>query len=428
MKTRSASVSKVQKSEDETKTKPLVAAEKPSKTFILPSSTSDNARLLSLPDPQSGELKRYFFCPNRGIYEFTVVSPPAHLARSILFIPRTRETASPSEEEKKDPEKLSAQGSITKKAEFLMATPIDALFFMVPLLAPSSKSGRSLFQPFDDIIDSHDDMPHHLRQVLCDDEFRDSLLARTEAICEVVEAGDEKMFRFNEMKLVQEFVAKAERIADRGLPASMEEHFVRQALATPLMSVKREDVATSQEPSNESQEASKSEERQDSLSTVDTAMTPSVASPAGELTPVSQPPSEESTASDHIARLLRISTALSFMKESYLPASMASKVDEILASAESPVDFEPLKDRLKQIADLRATALASRDMSNFSRKRDHDDEEEDTRAEKKRRKEEEEKKSKAAQSQAVKNLKKVNTSGMQKLSSFFAKAAPKKKT
>ncbi|KAG0155111.1 hypothetical protein PDIDSM_684 [Penicillium digitatum] len=386
MKTRSASVSKVQKSEDETKTKPLVAAEKPSKTFILPSSTSDNARLLSLPDPQSGELKRYFFCPNRGIYEFTVVSPPAHLARSILFIPRTRETASPSEEEKKDPEKLSAQGL-------------------------NGRSNRSwfLFSTFFSVLYSNsidDDMPHIAKFF----------------------AGDEKMFRFNEMKLVQEFVAKAERIADRGLPASMEEHFVRQALATPLMSVKREDVATSQEPSNESQEASKSEERQDSLSTVDTAMTPSVASPAGELTPVSQPPSEESTASDHIARLLRISTALSFMKESYLPASMASKVDEILASAESPVDFEPLKDRLKQIADLRATALASRDMSNFSRKRDHDDEEEDTRAEKKRRKEEEEKKSKAAQSQAVKNLKKVNTSGMQKLSSFFAKAAPKKKT
>ncbi|KAJ5866023.1 hypothetical protein N7534_000576 [Penicillium rubens] len=416
MKTRSAPTNS-EKSEDVTKAKTLVAAEKPSKTFILPSPTSDNARLLSLPDPQSGELTRYFFCPNRGIYEFTY-SVRASRARNPESVGRRGKESEPA-----------VQGSITKKAEFLVATPVDALFFMVPLLAPSAKSGRSLFQPFDDIIDSQDDMPKHLRQVLYDDEFRGSLLARAEAICEVVEAGDEKMFRFNETKLVQELITKAERMADRGLPASLEERFVRQTLATPLMAVKREDVATSQEPSNESQEsASKSEERDDSPSTVATTATPSVATPAGESTPVPQPPSEESPASDHITRLLRISTALSFMKESYLPATMASRLDEILASAESPIDFKPLNDRLKEIADLRAQALASRDLSNFSRKRGLDDEEEDIRGEKKRRKEEEEKKTKASQSQAVKNLKKVNTSGMQKMSAFFAKAAPKKKT
>ncbi|KAJ6180771.1 hypothetical protein N7519_011232 [Penicillium mononematosum] len=410
MKTRSAPT-KSENSENETKTKTLVAAEKPSKTFILPSATSDNARLLSLPDPQSGELTRYFFCPNRGIYEFTVVAPTAHMGRSILFTPRTRETHSPSEGEEKESEP-SVQGSITKKAEFLVATPVDALFFYGPI-------------PFDDIIDSQDDMPKHLRQVLYDDEFRGSILARAEAICEVVEAGDEKMFRFNETKLVQELITKAERMADRGLPASLEERFVRQTLATPLMAMSR--LARSHQTRSQ-ESASKSEERDDSPSTVATTATPSVATPAGESTPVPQPPSEESPASDHITRLLRISTALSFMKESYLPATMASRLDEILASAESPIDFKPLNDRLKEIADLRAQALASRDMSNFSRKRGLDDEEEDVRGEKKRRKEEEEKKAKASQSQAVKNLKKVNTSGMQKMSAFFAKAAPKKKT
>ena len=85
MKTRSAPTNS-EKSEDVTKAKTLVAAEKPSKTFILPSPTSDNARLLSLPDPQSGELTRYFFCPNRGIYEFTVVAPPAHMG--VVFCSR----------------------------------------------------------------------------------------------------------------------------------------------------------------------------------------------------------------------------------------------------------------------------------------------------------------------------------------------------
>ncbi|KAJ5481694.1 hypothetical protein N7475_000506 [Penicillium sp. IBT 31633x] len=433
MKTRSAPASKAAKKSntEETKTKTLVAAEKPSKTFILPSSASDNARLLMLPNPQSGELTRYFFCPDRGVHEFTVVAPPAHMARSILFTPRARETPNNSNEETEKPEP-AVQGSIAKKAELLVATPIDIMFFMVPLLAPSSKSGHSLFQPLDDIIDSHDDMPKHMRQILYDDTFRGSLLARVEAICDTVEAGDEKMFRFSETKLVKELVTKAERMTDRGLPLSMEERFVRQALATPLMSVKRDDVMTIQEPSNESENSTSKSEGQDlSPSTVVTtttsSVTSSVATPAGESTPVPQPPSEESPALDHMTRLLRISTALSFMKESYLPANMVSKLDEILDSADSPVDFKPLKDRLKEIAQLRAQALASRDMSNFTRKRGLDEEEDDIRAEKKRRKDEEEKKAKAAESQAVKNLKKVNTSGMQKLSSFFAKAAPKKK-
>jgi hypothetical protein len=318
--------------------------------------------------------------------------------------------------------------TITKKAELLVATPIDVMFFMIPLLAPSSKSGQSLFQPLDDIIDSNDDMPKHLRRVLYDETFRGSLLPRVEAICDTVEAGDEKMFRFNEAKLVKELIAKAERLADRGLPVSLEERFIRQALATPLMSVKREDVVTSQELPKDTDSASKSEERQDSPSTVTTNGTPSVATPAGESTPVPQPPGTDSTALDHVTRLLRMSTALSYMKESYLPDAMAARLDEILASPESPLDLKPLKDRLKEIAELRAQALASRNMSDFTRKRGLDDEEEDVRAEKKQKKEEEEKKKKAAESQAVKNLKKVNTSGMQKMSAFFAKAPPKKKT
>ncbi|CAI7648086.1 unnamed protein product [Penicillium bialowiezense] len=383
-----------------------------------------NQNLWSPPNnqPQSGDLARYFFCPERGIYEFTVVAPPAHSARSILLTHPSRET--PTEDETTT--NSSLQGSITKKAELLVATPIDVMFFMVSLLAPSSKSGPALFQPLDDIIDSHDDMPKHLRQVLYDETFRASLLSRVEAICDVVEAGDEKMFRFSETKLVKELIAKAERMADRGLPVSLEERFIRQALATPLMAVKRQDVVTSQESPSESESASKSEERQDTPSTVATNATSSISTPAGESTPIPQPDAEDSTTR-HITRLLQISTALSFMKESYLPPTMVVRLDEILASTESPLDLNPLKDRLKEIAELRAQALASRDMSNFTRKRALDDEEDDTRAEKKRRKEEEEKKAKAAESQAVKNLKKVNTSGMAKMSSFFAKAPPKKK-
>lgn len=399
----------------------MTPAERPCKTFILPSSISDDARLLSLPNPQSGELSRYFFCPKRGIFEFTAVASPPAAARSILFTSHARQSATASDDEKKVP---SVTPSIAKKAELLIATPIDTIFFLIPLFYSSSKSGQSLFQPLDDIIDSNDDLPPHLRHVLYEETFRNTLLSRAEAICDTVEAGDEKMFRFSEMKLLKELIAKAERMAAQGLPASLEERYVRQALAAPLMSVKREDTSTSQ-ASNDSETASKSDERQDTPSTMATTATPSVSTPAGESTPA---PGEDSTSPEYIARLQRMSTALSFLKESYLPQSLSSRVDEILASPGSPLDFKPLTDRLKQLVELRAEALASRSMSDFSRKRDLDDEEVEARAEKKRKKDEEEKIKKAAESRGVRDLKKVNTTGMKKMSDFFGKTATKKKT
>ncbi|KAJ5104075.1 hypothetical protein N7532_004604 [Penicillium argentinense] len=398
--------------------KTLTPAERPSKTFVLPSSTSANARLLSLPNPQSGELTRYFFCPERGIFEFTIVASPPSSARSILFTPRTRPaTIAPENEETATP-----TTSIAKKAELLVATPIDSIFFLISLFAATSKSGQSLFQPLDDIIDSNDDLPLHLRNVLYDDKFRETLLARAEAICDTVEAGDEKMLRFSEAKLLKELVAKAERMATQGLPASLEERFVRQPLAPPLMSVKREDALTGQLPGDET--ASSKSESQGSPSTVTTTATPSVSTPVGESTPAPQPPTDNAT-SDHIYHVQRVSTALTFIKDSYLPKSLCSRIDEMLASTESPLDFKPLTDRLEQISHLRAEALASRTMSDFSRKRGLDDEEVEARAEKKRKKEDEEKKGKAAESRGVRDLKKVNTTGMKKMSDFFGKAAAK---
>jgi Ydr279p protein family (RNase H2 complex component). len=52
----------------------------------------------------------------------------------------------------------------------------------------------------------------------------------------------------------------------------------------------------------------------------------------------------------------------------------------------------------------------------------------ESRAEKKRRKEEEDKRKNTGQSRGVKELKKVDTSGMKKMSDFFGKAAAKKKS
>jgi hypothetical protein len=392
---------------------------KPSKAFILPTSASPDARFVTLPNPRTGDLTRYFFCPKLGVYEFTVVA--SQFPRSILYTSKS-ESGKP-------------QGSISKTAELLVATPIDILFFAIPLLcsAPSSNEGKRLFQPLDDIIDSHDDLPEHLRYILYNDSFRSTLLRRVEAVCDSVEAGDERVFRVSETKLLQELLAKAERMAVQGLPKSLEERFVKQALAVPLVSVTRTDVAASSTPAKEDNNETESQESNDTQSTsatisnssVSRTSTPAVSAP----TPATEELPEQQACPDSIVRLQRISVALAFLKTSYVSAAVCTRIDELLSAPLSPIDFKPLHDYLKHLADLRAEALASRSLGDFSRKRNaEDDDAVESRAEKKRRMEEEEKKKKASESRGVRELKKVNTSGMKKMSDFFGKAAPKKKS
>lgn len=419
MRTRSSGPSKAaQPAEPDQPSKTLTPADKPSKTFILPSGASENARFLQLPNPRTEDLTQYYFCPKLGLYEFTVVASPSHHPRSILYAHKSEKPTDSEESE------TPAEGSICKTAELLIATPIDALFFLIPLLS-SSGQARGLFQPLDDIIDSQDELPKHLRYILYDDSFRVILNARAEAICDSVEAGDERMFRFSEAKLLKELIAKAERMVAQGIPASLEERFIRQALVTPMMAVKREDVSTNSAASNGVQGEGESPENQETPAT-DTPTT-STPTPSGEDTPATEPMPDEPTTPESVVRLLRISTALSLIKKSYLPKPLCATIDSMLAAPESPIDFQPLTDHLKHVAELRAEALASRSLGDFTRKRDLDDDAAESRAEKKQRLEEEEKKKKAGESRGVKDLKKVNTSGMKKMSDFFTRAASKKK-
>lgn len=423
MRTRSSAPSKAAAQPSEEPGQPsqtLVAAEKPSKTFILPSNASNDARFLQLPDPRTGDLTRYYFCPKLGVYEFTVVAAPSHHPRSILFAPKPEK---PTDSE--DGQTL-AEGSICKTAELLIATPIDALFFLIPLLSSPTQT-KGLFQPLDDIIDSQDELPKHLRYILYNDSFRGVLQARAEAICDSVEAGDEKMFRFSEAKLLKELLAKAERMVAQDIPPSLEERFIRQALVTPMMAVKRVDASTNGAASNGTQGEEGSQENQETQATDTDTTTPSTSTPSGQETPATEPMPDEPTTPESITRLLRISTALSLIKKSYLSEPLCAKIDSMLAAPESPMDLQPLKDHLKHVADLRAEALASRNLGDFTRKRGLDDDGAESKAEKKQRLEEEEKKKKAGESRGVKDLKKVNTSGMKKMSDFFSKASSKKK-
>jgi hypothetical protein len=248
----------------------------------------------------------------------------------------------------------------------------------------------------------------------------------------MVEAGEDSMFRLSMEKLGKELLSKATRMVERGLPASMEERFVTRALQTPVVLVKREEAvlvdgaadmmqaADSQPTSGPSEGSQPAIESQSCVVTSITAV-----SSTTETTVVEDVPNPSATP-EAVPRLLRIKTALNFMLRSYISSTLHLEIQETIKNSKS-IDFDPLDTHLKHLGKLRAEANALRTISdNISRKRPVDDDEaNEARAEKKRKKEEEEKRKKA-ESRSIKGLRKVDTSGMLKLSSFFTKAPPKK--
>jgi hypothetical protein len=415
--------------------------QKPLKTLILPSNASGDARFVSLENPATGHPVPYYFCPNLGLFEFTLVTAPSPASRSVLFTPvsptdRTLESDSPKEDGESSPQKPQDEGYISKLAQLHVATPVDMLFFILPILAPSSKRARAqeVFQPLDDILEARENLSATQRYILTHPAVRETLEKRMAAVCDAVEDGDTS-FRLSEIKLVKELLSKAEKVAAGGLPASLEERFVRRELELPLLSVRREDSSISDTTEKASQEhpLEASQNGEDSqMSNASCSFAPTTASStsvaSGTQTPLTQPDSQVEVSDDRnaVRRLLRIRTALSFIISSYVPAHLSARIEAVLQSPTSPVDFTPLTEHLKHIAELRAKALESRAMYNMSRKRGLEDEDEAvTSREEKRRKEEEDKKKKAAESRGVRDLKKVNTSGMKKLSAFFGKPAKK---
>src|SRR5436190_16083073 len=153
------------------------------RTIILPSNATNEARFVSLENPRTGSLNQYYFCPKLGLYEFTVIKSPLSVPRSVLFAPtmgrkdncpdgadvsNEDDDVSGDTSDQRNRSRTSHEGYISKTAELLVATPVDLIFFMLPILAPASKHtmAQKLFQPTDDILDSHSGIPKHLRDIL----------------------------------------------------------------------------------------------------------------------------------------------------------------------------------------------------------------------------------------------------------------------
>ncbi|RSL88289.1 hypothetical protein CEP51_001804 [Fusarium floridanum] len=367
----------------------LTRSENPSKIFILPSKATPNARIVTLPNPRHARPARYLVCPETGIYEFTKIAAPKATPRSWLI-------------------ENGEDADISMGQELYMATLIDPVFLVLPALTEQTKgSEKRLFLSSDDHFDHLPEESSHLSEILRCEKTRKLIESRMGAVCDTVEAGDETMFRINNERLVNVILEKARRMGQ--LPASMEEKFVKKALEAPVLAQKRELKTETSQPTTETVETPA--DSTDSQSTT----TDTQPSTATSLTTITDDVVTAIQASAEVTGLQRLRVAFSFICSSYIAPSLAT---ELQAAVEKAVDFSLLDDYLSTLAKFRAEAIASHSID-YSRKRDRDEEEDEARV--KKRKAEEEKKKKSLESRGVRDLKKVNTKGMKKMSDFFKK-------
>lgn len=408
----------------------------PPKILILPNEATREARVLSLKNPRYSKPTRYLICPETGAYEFVKISAPKTTPRSWLI------ASSGTDDTADENDGTCFETQVTRGAELYIATPFDPLFLALPALAAQfASAGKRMFLSSDDHFDTVAEEQPHLRDTLVRwPRWRERLEARMAAVCDAVEAGDgESMFRLSEDKLLGQILAKAGRMSGEGaLPRSMEEKFVAKALEAPILGVKKANpvaAALKTEESTLSEPGGESSQTQsgDSQSSVATTATDAsdasttATSTAGEVVNELEAKALGATdvtsaiqASDKVVGLQRLRVAFNFICSCYVPPAMAAALKKMLPEHKGPaaVDFAPLEAYVTELTKLRQEAMMARSASDYSRKRTLDEEDEDRR-EKRRKKEEEEKRKKAGESRGVRDLKKVNTAGMQKLSAFF---------
>ncbi|CAF3538847.1 unnamed protein product [Fusarium graminearum] len=379
-------------------------AENASKVFVLPKKASSEARIVTLPHPRHGRPARYLVCPETGIYEFTKVATPKTTPKSWLIENTPNSTSADS----------TSKVGVSMGQDLYLATLIDPLFLVLPALTETqskSSEGKRLFLSSDDHFDKLPQDCSHLSEILRCDKTRKLIESRMAVVCDTVDAGDESMFRLNESKLAKAVLEKAQRMQDGGLAPTMEEKFVKKALEAPILVQKRETTET------------KTVAKTESPATVSDSTTETeVSQPSTTVTSLTEEITTENIvsaieASSEIVSLQRLRVAFSFICSGYVAQTLATQLEELLQK-EALVDFSRLDEYLAKLAKLRAEAMAVHSID-YSRKRGLDEDEDDALV--KKRKMEEEKKKKTLESRGVRDLKKVNTKGMKKMSDFFKK-------
>ncbi|KIW66262.1 hypothetical protein PV04_08461 [Phialophora macrospora] len=431
--TRSGSRSPVKKSASKTHAATESPQQHPLKHFILPKDISTGSRFVLLRHPRDSTIQRFLFCPDKGLYQFAKISPPSADPRSLLFTPLEPEGAEGDAADYKD-ESLDAteakpsshEGYVSKNADFFVATPFDLAFILIPLVtAAKAPSGKLLFQPIDDLLEDHVRENQHLRYLF--EHGRRMVEEAMSRFCDTMEAGDEHMFRSNEDKILRMLLEKVDTVMVRGLPSTLEDKFVTRALEAPILSVKREDTTVSAVRIRSNARApDEGEDDEDASDVLDSQSSAASIAPSTVFSEVSTTTSVSTVVPERISpdilELQKKRTVLDFILDSYVPDTIADRLRARLAATDSSINFAPLEDHLRSLSALRAEALSSRSLGDFSRKRGLEDvETAELRAEKKRRQEEEDKKKRLGESHGVRALKKVDVSGMKKMSHFFGK-------
>lgn len=407
-------------------------ASNPPKLFILPKDTTKAARIISLADPRTSSQCRYLCCPEKGFYEFKKIGYPKTTPRSTLYSPSTASDTTESSPN-------FSKGYVTKSADLFIATSIDPLLLLLPVLSPAptkeSSDIKQHFISFDDHLDNFIAQSPHIRSLVADyDSLKSLLESRLSVICDQVDAGDEKMYRISTKLLFDAIWKKAKAMVAAGLPASLEEKFVRKALEKPIASLKRGESSQlflEEEDAIDSPMTSFDSVGSADTSSTDTSLTSTALTSVNgddESSPIQSKEVKAAEvvidAPEGIADKMRLRTALNFIFSSYIPPYIVMQLQEHMKSEAFTKSgaLEGLDEYLENLTKLRQDAIAAREVGGFSRKRGFEDEmDAESRAEKKRKKEEEEKKAKAGISRGVRDLKKVNTTGMKKMSSFFKK-------
>ncbi|KAL1898353.1 hypothetical protein Cpir12675_001979 [Ceratocystis pirilliformis] len=388
----------------------LPPAANPQHIFVLPKRATPNARIITLPNPRSGKPTRYYACPITGLYEFTQVSSDE--PRSWLIESPT--TSVPAVEATKVAH--SSELTTISDADLFIATEIDPVFHLISALYKETSSDeKPRYLSADDQLDKIPSDGSHLWSILKWKGMRKIFEDRLSAICTTAELAGETMYCLNEAKLYDLVLSKASRLAENGLPDSLEDKFVTKVLESPMVfqaaipgAVLGDTNETSSDSTAPSTDTAKPQPFADSESTPAKPATDIDGFAGGSFVAVKIP--------EDVLALQRIFIAFKFICSKYVPESLDVSLKMHL---KEKMDFGPLDTYLAKLVKTRSEAVASRS-SDMSRKHPLEDAK-DLLQEKKRKVEEEAKKKKLV-SRGVKNLKKANTTGMKKLSHFFKKA------
>ncbi|KAG0634210.1 ribonuclease H2, subunit B [Tuber brumale] len=379
---------------------------KPPHIILLPSTVpSTDLKIITLPHPRTLVPTRYLVHPTQGLQEITKLTAPTSTPHSWLLAPPSKLSSPP---------KWLGNGQILQDGSMYICTPMDPLFVLLPRLFPAGAANAvNRFLPVDDLLEEATKGEEGDWELVVKSDVTERRLA---AVCESVDVGDEKAYKPSQEKLLKVLHGKCVRMAKGGLPATMEDEFVRKRLARPVAEILAEEAGEKKGTGN----VKESDDNVGERGGVDDTEAITMGAEA-LLTPLGSQATRPrlTEASREISDLLRIRVASEFISSSYLSVSLEEVLSDRLQKSH---DFTPLDGYLAELVKIRQEATAAR-LDDYTLKRSHENDEEIVDRKRKKKEVEAAEKKKRSVSRATKELQLVDKKGMPKLTTFFKKKA-----